>query len=55
MLSKVTKPGAIIVCEHESELVLGDSYGDLQLYKRYRYGKVAVTIYRKPSDDTELA
>lgn len=43
--------GAFVICEHESELTLEDSYPDLQLHKRYRYGKVAVTIYRKPADE----
>jgi 16S rRNA (guanine(966)-N(2))-methyltransferase RsmD len=55
LTEKKLKPGAIVVCEHESELTLEDSFGELQVYKRYRYGKVSVTIYKMPSDDEELA
>ena len=46
-------PGAFIICEHESELTLLDEYPGLSLHKRYRYGKVAVTVYRTPSEDTD--
>jgi 16S rRNA (guanine(966)-N(2))-methyltransferase RsmD len=46
--------GAYVICEHESELTLADSYGEnLQLHKRYRYGKVSVTIYRMPPLEDE--
>ena len=37
--------GGIVVCEHESELTLPESFAGLTLRKRYRYGKVAVTVY----------
>ena len=40
--------GAIIICEHEKELVLKDEYGSMKLHKRYKYGKIAVTIYKIP-------
>lgn len=43
--------GSIVVCEHEKELTLDESYGDLKLHKRYKYGKIAVTIYKIPSKD----
>ena len=40
--------GAIIVCEHEKELTLKDEYSSMKLHKRYKYGKIAVTIYKMP-------
>ncbi|MGN0667237.1 MAG: 16S rRNA (guanine(966)-N(2))-methyltransferase RsmD [Huintestinicola sp.] len=45
----------IAVCEHESGLVLPESYGRLVKSKTYRYGKVEVTVYRTPlpEDDEE--
>ena len=46
-------PAAFVICEHESELTLPDEYPGLTLHKRYRYGKVAVTVYRKPAEDDE--
>ena len=46
-------PGALVVCEHEKELTLDDSYGKLVLRKRYKYGKTAVTVFVLPDDDDE--
>ncbi len=51
LISKKLNDGAIVICEHESELTLPDEFPGLELHKRYRYGKVAVTIYRKPVPD----
>ncbi len=47
-LEKSMNPGGIVVCEHEAELTLPDSFGELKLHKRYKYGKVALTVYKKP-------
>lgn len=52
LLDDKLNPGAIIVCEHEKELTLQESYGRMQLHKRYKYGKIAVTVY-KISEDNE--
>jgi 16S rRNA (guanine(966)-N(2))-methyltransferase RsmD len=51
LIGKKLNPGAFVICEHESELTLPDSCGELALHKRYRYGKVSVTIYRMPSEE----
>lgn len=53
LISGAANDGAFIIAEHERELTLGDEYGDIILHKRYRYGKVAVTIYRKIADRQE--
>ena len=47
-------PGAIVVCEHERETTLPDEMAELKLHKRYRYGKICVTIYKLPAEDDEL-
>ncbi|MCD8094584.1 MAG: 16S rRNA (guanine(966)-N(2))-methyltransferase RsmD [Ruminococcus sp.] len=39
--------GAIVVCEHERELELKDSYDSLELRKCYRHGKTTLTVYHK--------
>ncbi len=46
--------GAIVICEHEKELVLGDEYGRLHLHKRYKYGKTAVTVYKIPMKEEDF-
>ncbi|WP_028505993.1 16S rRNA (guanine(966)-N(2))-methyltransferase RsmD [Ruminococcus sp. FC2018] len=43
--------GGIVVCEHEKELELTDSYDGIRLYKRYKYGKTAVTVFKAPQED----
>ena len=45
--------GGLVVCEHEKELTLDDSFGPLVLKKRYKYGKTAVTIFILPNDESE--
>lgn len=40
----------IILCEHPSDKILTDTYSGLTRGKTYRYGKTAVTLYRKTED-----
>ena len=54
LISKKLTEGAFVICEHESELTLPDEFEGLYLHKRYRYGKVSVTIYRTPQSEEEL-
>ena len=42
---------AIVVCEHEKELELSDEYARLKKHKRYKYGKIAVTIFKIPTEE----
>ncbi len=37
----------IIICEHPPEVVLPDQVNDFSVFKRYRYGKINVTTYKK--------
>ena len=50
-LEEKMNDGAVVVCEHEKELVLDDNYGRLEKYKNYKYGKIAVTIYKIPAKE----
>ena len=45
--------GGTVICEHEAELTLPESFAGLSLRKRYRYGKVAVTIYNAAEDSAD--
>ncbi len=36
-----------IICEHPSNLVLDENYGDFHKTKNYRYGKIMLTVYKK--------
>lgn len=37
--------GAKVLCEHESGLVLAESFGKLKFVKKHRYGKIEVSLY----------
>ena len=37
----------IIICEHPPEVTLPDNVGEFSVFKRYRYGKINVTTYKK--------
>ena len=43
----------IIICERPIEKQLPDRFGALALTKTYRYGKTAVSLYRKESTGAE--
>ena len=53
LLDEKMNEGAIIVCEHEKELTLADSYGRMKLHKRYKYGKIAVTVFKIPTEEVD--
>ena len=38
-----------IICEHPAEVVLPEQVGDFYVYRKYRYGKINVTTYKKDS------
>ena len=38
--------GAVIVAEHANTFEMADNYGDLNIWKRRRYGDTAVSIFR---------
>lgn len=39
---------AVIICETDIKKELPENVGELEIYKRYRYGKTAVTMYKRP-------
>lgn len=46
-VAKVMSDYGVIVCEHPLEVELPEAVGDFKAVRRYRYGKVYVTCYRK--------
>ena len=40
----------VILCEHPETVVLPDTVGDFSAVRRYRYGKVFITSYRKGAE-----
>ncbi len=51
LLAEKMSDRGIIVCEHESGLVLDDAYGKLMKRKTYKYGKIEVTVFAVPFGD----
>lgn len=46
LLEGVVVPGGLAVCEHPKEEDLPEEAGALKKQKTYRYGKIALTVYR---------
>ncbi len=43
---KVMRPTGVILCEHPTEVALPEQVQGFVLQKQYRYGKIAVSMYR---------
>ena len=41
----------IIICEHPAEIELPEAVGGFTVYKKYRYGKINITTYKKEAED----
>ncbi|MBQ8514024.1 MAG: 16S rRNA (guanine(966)-N(2))-methyltransferase RsmD [Ruminococcus sp.] len=50
LLSDRVLEGGQVVCEHETELSLPERVGKLRIKKKYRYGKIHVTVYIKEEE-----
>lgn len=50
LLPRMSEHGRVIA-EHPTELTLPDAVGGWSVYRTYRYGKVAVTIYQKDGEN----
>ncbi len=51
LLERIMSDNSIVVCEHENELALEDSYGKLKKTKSKRYGKISVSYFEVASED----
>ena len=53
-LTEIMNDGGIIVCEHETDCRLPEEENGFVISKQYKYGKIALTVYRKKeSEETE--
>ena len=50
LCAKKASDGALIVCETSADEVLPEEIEGLVFSKRYKYGKTALTVYRKAGD-----
>lgn len=50
LLDRILSDNSIVICEHENELVLENSYGRLKKAKTKKYGKISLTYYSISSD-----
>lgn len=53
LLDSVMNPGGVVVCEHEREYEPPETAGRIVLRKRYRYGKIALSVYDIRTEDDE--
>lgn len=51
LLDRIMSENSIVVCEHENELVLDESYGRLKKAKTKRYGKISISYFTINSDE----
>ncbi|MBR7070704.1 MAG: 16S rRNA (guanine(966)-N(2))-methyltransferase RsmD [Clostridia bacterium] len=49
-VTKVMSEAGLIVCEHPLTETLEDICGDFSVVKRYRYGKIGITLYRRSKE-----
>lgn len=47
LIPKVMSESGIVICEHPVEKYLPDEFADFCLSKIYKYGKIAVSVYRR--------
>ncbi len=52
-LTEIMQKSGIIVCEHEKECRLPEEVNGFRAAKQYKYGKIALTVYRMPDDTDE--
>ncbi len=53
LLERNLNEGAVVVCEHERELLLPNEFSSLKLRKHYRYGKIMLSVYDKQDQLSE--
>ncbi len=52
-LTEVMSADGIIVCEHETDCRLPDEENGFVISKTYKYGKIALTVYRRKEETEE--
>ena len=47
LIPKVMSKSGIIICEHPIDVILPDDVVDFKLTKMYKYGKIAISVFRR--------
>ena len=50
-LTEIMSDDGIIICEHEKTARLPEEENGFKIHKTYNYGKICLTVYRKPEED----
>lgn len=50
-LTEIMSDDGIIVCEHERGARLPEEENGFKIHKTYNYGKISLTVYRKPVEE----
>ena len=53
-VAKITNEDGTIICEIPKGEALPESAGELELRRRYRYGKTELALYRRKNAETEI-
>ncbi len=53
-LPRVMNKGGVIICESPENEAMPKSAGSFVLQKRYRYGKVSLSVYRIPESEADI-
>ncbi len=48
VLEPFINSGGSVICETSESELLPEKVGELELYRKYRYSKILITVYRKP-------
>lgn len=51
LVSSRMNDNGVIICEHPYGEEMPEKAGDFELYREYKYGKLALTVYRKKDDE----
>ncbi len=51
LVAEVTSPGGTIIAEHPTDEELPETAGAFQKGRSYRYGKIYLTVYRRPEPE----
>lgn len=52
-IASLCNENALIICEHDPKCQLSDSYDSIVIRKRYKYGKISVSIYKTDSEQKD--
>lgn len=52
LVAQRMNPGGVILCEHPKDETLPETAGEFAQFRSYRYGKIMLTSYRRPVEES---